>query len=72
MSIKKQALQGQITVHLVQWSVSKNSSRKHCVGTAIIHVCGSPPLSQHPVKGLGIFASRPVNPLLNLQYLQRL
>lgn len=60
---KNKALQGQITVHLVQQPVSKNSTRKHCVGRAISHVCGLPPLSQHPVKRLGIFASGPADPL---------
>lgn len=61
MRIKK-SLQGQITVHLVQQSVSKNSSRKHCVGRATGHVRGL-----LPSQGLGTFASGPVNPLLNLQ-----
>lgn len=56
----------------MQQSVSKNSSRKQSVERAISHVCGLPPLSQHPVKGLGIIASGLVDPLLNLQHLHRL
>lgn len=54
---KKNALQGQISVHLVQQSVSKRS-RKHS--------------SQHPAIGLGILAFGPADTFPHLQYLHSL
>lgn len=71
MSIKKSPTRTD-RCPLVQQSVSKNSTRKECVGRAISHVCGLPPLSQHPVRGLGIIASGIVDPFLNIQHLHTL